>query len=126
MFPNNIENLKAYSDKLNFNFDKDLFYDSKDILDKGYFKEIIEEDDDVVVITKEFVSFDRSFKKKDTIRMSKEAFDKIKADSMSNEEIAGEIARVDSEIKINSDKQNFEICAELKIKKDNLEKLLTI
>lgn len=127
MFSKSVNKLPVHTDKLNFGFDKDSFsWQDISILSKGIVKETINEDDDIITITKEFVAKDNSYRRKETITLSEEQFEEYKKNSYSKEEILKEINDLEKRITFHSEKQEYEECASLTRQKENLKKLLII
>jgi len=124
MFPKGIDKLNAHTDIINPGFDKDGFYSDSNLMKKGYVKETIEESDDCITITKEFVSFDGSYRRKDSTRMSNDRFSELKSSQVSEQETKNLIQELTVKLGKEAELQNFEECGRLKTKIDTLKKLI--
>jgi len=124
MFGKNKIDLPIYSEKLDFGFEKTAAFKWDELIDKGIVKESIQEDDDITVLTKEFVSFDGSLMKKETIRLSKKEFDNYKLTHLTKEEANREHMLLNTALnKCNKDEE-FEYSAIIRDKIKLLEKIL--
>lgn len=107
-------NLPVYTDKVNkiLPFEKEDFASWDQIKAEGFTKETITTDDDFVIIKKEFIAFDESFTKTETIRMTAYRYSLMKYEVLSPEEAYKEIKNLEGWIiAYDSDKASDEYIA---------------
>lgn len=124
MFGKNEINLPVYSDKLDFGFEKNLTFKWDELTEQGVVKETIQEDDDTTVLTKEFISFDGSLMKKETIKLSKSQFDNYKLTHLTKEEANKEYMLVNTALNRAIKGEEFEHSAILRDKIKLLKEIL--
>jgi len=128
MFKNLLKELKPVIPRLESNlFDKDTVFNNEEILNRGIYKESLQEDLDGIVLTKEFISSDKTFSKIQITKMDKSSFFiQVNHDLINLPEARKEIACIKSKINDLVEENKFEECTILRDKMYILNKIVEI
>lgn len=85
-----------------------------ELASKGYLKESIEVNDDVVTMTKDFISTDSTLKRSEKIIIPKENFDDYIKKDFDEKELEKEISNLEEELKAFKEIGEYEICATIR------------
>lgn len=107
---------------------KSFFDDNDHILKKGIIKHTITEDDDrdipVTIIGREYSAFDGTLNYKEEIVIASSVFNERKQDIIKQADLKDKIQDLKEQVKIYSDKKEYETCHKIKTEMEKLEKFL--
>lgn len=85
-----------------------------ELASKGYLKESIEVNDDVVTMSKTFISSDSTLKRSENIIIPKEEFDRYIKNDFKPADLEKEISNLEEELKAFKEIGEYEICATIR------------
>lgn len=126
MFAKDPINLPIYTNNIEVGFKKNQTSNWVELIKTGYVKEVIDIDDDgLVTIYKEYISFDKTLTKTETIYMSLEEWNSMKLELLKPDEIAEEMVKLNGKLKEHVSNNEYEICAQIRDKIATLKQMLT-
>ena len=90
--------LPIFTDKIKLDFIETKNIDWEELIGKGIIKEVIDDDGDIVTITKSFKAYDMSFERVERIVISKEQFIILKEESYDSVSISYDIQKLKNQI----------------------------